>query len=555
MEDGFVDGVLEHSGSFWYSGLAEDLDVLPGDFVLGSSADGAQFLGQVEHKTVRSVFESWTKSSVIPIESFPGHSPSEWRDETTTMVPRGHCEGKGRVLAGVEESEEQLVLLPDFDPDPHAGAVTISKAPGDVVKLFFDRAYSEAYPQPLLRVGALLDVSTPVRARLIPDGFKRPTGLFGQSGSGKSFALGVIVEELALQTEANVVVLDPNGDFVRFRNPLRELDDINDGTTRWSVTQKELDEYRQVHSKKAEGITILSADGSVEGAKPILMRPSDLDMRETAAALKLDPVRDDEQYHLVTKARAKLVDRQEQGYGVADLRDMIGKIAAPYAAAQTLAAVASVGRVLRNVGFDCLTIWGEESKDRPALVSVLRDEKIQTVIVDLSMLNRLERALVSSVVFRTVWRVQEERRREKVERCTVLILDEAHHVFPAKTLFPEQELTADWGSMIAGEGRKYGVYLLIASQLPSKVHEHVLTQSSNMVLMRMVSQSDIDALQDSFSSVPETLLQRSKWFGKGEGLVIGDIVPTPCLLHFEGRKTHEGGRDLNVDWGEPAIVG
>jgi DNA helicase HerA-like ATPase len=112
-------------------------------------------------------------------------------------------------------------------------------------------------------------------------------------------------------------------------------------------------------------------------------------------------------------------------------------------------------------------------------------------------------------------------------------------------------LTVDWGSRIAGEGRKYGLYLIVASQLPSKVHEHVLTQCGNLVLMKMASQSDIDALRDSFTFVSDSLLERSKWFEKGEALLIGDIVPArSCLLHFEGRKTQEGGGDLKVDWGE-----
>jgi len=121
-------------------------------------------------------------------------------------------------------------------------------------------------------------------------------------------------------------------------------------------------------------------------------------------------------------------------------------------------------------------------------------------------------------------------------------------MFPGKDLFPEQDLTVGWGSKIAGEGRKYGVYLVLASQLPSKVHEHVLTQCGNVILMKMASQSDIDALHNSLSFVPSSLLNRSKHFGQGEAVVIGDIVPETCLVHFEGRKTQEGGEDLKPDW-------
>jgi DNA helicase HerA-like ATPase len=46
-------------------------------------------------------------------------------------------------------------------------------------------------------------------------GFSRHTFLCGQSGSGKTYSLGVILERLLIETGLRVVVLDPNSDFVR----------------------------------------------------------------------------------------------------------------------------------------------------------------------------------------------------------------------------------------------------------------------------------------------------------------------------------------------------
>jgi Helicase HerA, central domain len=46
-------------------------------------------------------------------------------------------------------------------------------------------------------------------------GFSRHTFLCGQSGSGKTYSLGVILERLLMETHLRVVVLDPNSDFVR----------------------------------------------------------------------------------------------------------------------------------------------------------------------------------------------------------------------------------------------------------------------------------------------------------------------------------------------------
>ena len=52
-------------------------------------------------------------------------------------------------------------------------------------------------------------------AALRAGGFNRHTFLCGQSGSGKTYALGVLLERLILRNRLRVVVFDPNTDFVR----------------------------------------------------------------------------------------------------------------------------------------------------------------------------------------------------------------------------------------------------------------------------------------------------------------------------------------------------
>ena len=51
-------------------------------------------------------------------------------------------------------------------------------------------------------------------------------------------------------------------------------------------------------------------------------------------------------------------------------------------------------------------------------------------------------------------------------------------------------LASEHVARIAGEGRKFGLYLLVATQRPQKVHENVLTQCDNLVLLRMNSQAE-----------------------------------------------------------------
>lgn len=72
-----------------------------------------------------------------------------------------------------------------------------------------------------LVIGSVLAGGDAVPARIDAAAFDRHTFLCGQSGSGKTYSLGVVLEQLLLNTELRVVVIDPNSDFVRLRESRR----------------------------------------------------------------------------------------------------------------------------------------------------------------------------------------------------------------------------------------------------------------------------------------------------------------------------------------------
>jgi DNA helicase HerA-like ATPase len=116
---------------------------------------------------------------------------------------------------------------------------------------------------------------------------------------------------------------------------------------------------------------------------------------------------------------------------------------------------------------------------------------------------------------------------------------------------PEDRLTAlatEDAVRIAGEGRKFGLYLLLATQRPDKVHPNVLSQCDNLVLMRMNSAADLSAVGEVFSFVPAGLLERATTFRQGEALVAGKISSHPALIRFGERVSEEGGADVPATW-------
>lgn len=69
-----------------------------------------------------------------------------------------------------------------------------------------------------------------------PTGLAAHTAIIAQSGSGKSFFLGRLVEEIALRTRARCLILDPNADF-------RRLSEIAESSL-WSTAKYDLAKQR-----------------------------------------------------------------------------------------------------------------------------------------------------------------------------------------------------------------------------------------------------------------------------------------------------------------------
>ena len=114
-------------------------------------------------------------------------------------------------------------------------------------------------------------------SRLLPHRFNRHTFWCGQSGSGKTYALGVVLERLIVQTALPMVIFDPNSDFVR----LAELREGVSGPDAEAMAQRDIRVLRP----------------ATDGAEPLRARFVEMSARSKAAVLRLDPVVDREEYN------------------------------------------------------------------------------------------------------------------------------------------------------------------------------------------------------------------------------------------------------------------
>jgi uncharacterized protein len=340
-------------------------------------------------------------------------------------------------------------------------------------------------------------------------GFSRHTFLCGQSGSGKTYSLGVILERLLMETDLRMIVLDPNSDFVR-------LHQLRPGADPALASRYE---------QPAGAIAVYSAHAS--GERRLRLHAAEVDPAAQAAALRLDPIADRDEYAALAAFLAS--------ENTPTIEELTGS---------DLPEARLLGLRLANLGVDRYTVWarGEEG----SVLDAVHDESVRCVVIDLGSLpSREEQSLVAAVVLGDLW-------RRRTERSPVLIvIDEAHNVCPARPADPLVALATDHAIRIAAEGRKFGLYLLVSTQRPQKIPENVLSQADNLVLLRLNSMADAAFAQAAFSFVPPSLIQRSATFRQGEGLIAGKISPEPALLRFGARISEEGGADVPATWAAP----
>jgi DNA helicase HerA-like ATPase len=91
----------------------------------------------------------------------------------------------------------------------------------------------------------------------------------------------------------------------------------------------------------------------------------------------------------------------------------------------------------------------------------------------------------------------------------------------------------------------------VSTQRPNKVHENVVSQCDNLLLMRMNSEADLADLERLFSFVPAGLVAGASSFRMGHALVGGKFFPQSGYVRMGERVSEEGGADIPTSWARP----
>ncbi|WP_460773737.1 ATP-binding protein [Microbacterium sp. GXF7504] len=354
-----------------------------------------------------------------------------------------------------------------------------------------------------LTIGSALgDPASPVQ--LDPRRFNRHTFWCGQSGSGKTYALGVVLEQLLLHTELPILVLDPNADFVR----LRETRTTADPAAASRIAESDIRVFRS---------------GSAEGER-LRTRYLDLSPAAKAAVLQMDPIADAEEYNVLLHSEGNAAEF--------DSRQLV----------MFLRATGDPARIRLANRMENLQVleWDLWSRGRASVVDVI-DERPRASVLDLGGFDHPAESRVAALaVLEHLWARREER------RPILIVIDEAHNLCSPEPQTAVERMLTQQLIQIAAEGRKFGLWLFLSTQRPTKIHPNVLSQCDNLGLMRVNAPRDLAELADVFGFAPEDAVRRAQNFAQGQALFAGGFIPQPTFVQMGDRLTEEAGGDVKV---------
>jgi hypothetical protein len=359
----------------------------------------------------------------------------------------------------------------------------------------------------------------------------------GKTGTGKSYTLGVCIEELANLARDIVLVIDPQGIFWTMSEANTNLDEVD---KLWSFDR----------NKKGFPINLMVPGDPVQrfGDPEIIqemerrgiyiesLRLNPSDLTEEMWCDLYDLSINELQGIMLFKAVRQCRSRLGRDFFLDDISAEVDRLPG---LDQTKEAVQ------RKI--DMAHDWQIFSEDvYREIWEILRPDQIN--ILDLSVISQgryglrnLVVAVLGTFIFRkrTIARRREALNLPSDTQKVWLIIDEAHNFCPAGKNTLSKEILIRW----AKEGRQPGLSLIVASQQPAAIDPEILTQCGIRVVHRVTSRDDfkaINALSEDYISdgLPSMIKQLQ---GPGQTLVIDDARESLVFTQIRPRQSTHGG--------------
>ncbi len=396
--------------------------------------------------------------------------------------------------------------------------------------------------------------------------FGRHIAVLGTTGGGKSWTVARLVEECA-KNRSKVILFDPTGEYHRLDHGTQHVHIGRDPTPHEQSHEVALPYF---HLTESDLLAIFKPSGESQGPK----------LREAMKSLKLARVA----AHLapggvILKAHRSKVDYQrefdshsaeiETAYATFDIKKLGPQIenecvfpqsspvqplvwGGPSGIDQSNCAplITRINEIINSPSLAC--IFNPQSSI--SLVEVidvfLRDD--QSRILCISMKNVPFAHNVREIITNSIGRylLGKARRFKFRSQPLLLVVDEAHQFLNEKVEVEGNSFPLDSFSLIAKEGRKFGLNICLATQRPRDIPEGILSQMGTYIVHRLTNELDKEMISSACSELDKSTAASIPALGPGEAVMIGVDFPIPLRIAIEApvQKPDSSGPNYQKFW-------
>ena len=397
-----------------------------------------------------------------------------------------------------------------FPRNPPFPGTKVYRAPKDLLEEFYR---VDKMP---MHTGALLSRDD-VQIHIDPRGFLRHLAIIAQTGGGKSYTAGVLIEEL-YNNGASVVIIDPHADYVRMKMDKNGKVII----PRFTIFRNPQSTGRYPKVEATE-LTISLKDLESGEISNIIGIPS--------GATRMRDIIGNAMDELVAGNENKVITFDDLYQKVEKWANGSDEVSKSLNSKDAMGALRYLKRARRR---GISKIFSETTTPLDEIV-----KKKHIAVLDLSGLkNEIQDILVK--IFLT--KIYDTNTNAEDINPVFLVIEEAHNFVPRG----KNTKSTDIIKRIAAEGRKFGVFLVIITQRPQKVDQDVLSQANSYIILRLKNKKDIEALTTAAESLSEDLSSLLPTLNPGEAVIVGPIIKVPGIVKIKERRTQEGGGDIDI---------
>jgi len=434
----------------------------------------------------------------------------------------------------------------------HLSEVTIPPAPGNEVlkmeneKEILEVMRPEGEDRVFIEFGRLFGYKE-IPLFLDIDAVPMHLSILGVTGSGKSYTVGYLIEQLSeinikgIKTALTTIIIDANGDYIDYYEA-------------YHIKHQKIGNYADV-------VRFVLNNSPVRFNRGVKLISLDLDIFEPREVAELIIT-----YYTggylnelqVAGLEMALRRLKEDGYSMTSLllenRSFEGRLLVELERAredrlihdQTLNAIKrALNKFKSDVvdKYELIAYRGQVTLSSDLIDSVTNPKNPALIIIDFSADGapgaslQLKQLIVAYITKLLLKKFTEYKMRGS-DRILLLVIEEAQNYCPNLETYPiGYSLARDNLAQIATQGRKFGLSLCLVSQRPSFVDQIVLSMVNTFVIHR-ISAGDVPFVKRIAGGLPEVIEDKLTSLATGRAIITGQMnkLGFPIIVDIPERK-------------------